>query len=357
MDVSESVEIWSTQSGTFLYEIPCTAGTWGMGGSSPFSHTVPLMETGLTRDEHRDLFRPWDNSVVHKINGVPVYAAPIAQKTYRPASRTLEVQHVDMWSIFHRRHLSGVVFRPSDVFPMRRLSLRGIVREAVRYGALVEYSSAWPLPINLPALEAGNQDRDFFMYDMQTIAQIVDTESNAPGGPDYVLQPAIRGNRLSWDLVLGNPFLSGPTFESPVTGEGGLTDVVVTENADNQATGIIMVGRGSEEDIRYGTAANSVTAGISKDYVNTDHTDVDDKDRLNGLARAELDSMQSERVQWSFGGMFDAVDPTTVRLGSTVRALADADDPWLSPGYQEHRVIGYSGALGSQVLGLEIEEV
>ncbi len=350
-----SVEIRDTQTGVLQMQVEASGGAWGRGDSSERQHTFPLRGDGMTRSARRDLFRKWDRTILQCWDGGPVYAGLISSTSWDPATGMLTVSHVDIRDIARRRMLFGVgSYVPSGTTVCTNLSRRGIARRLIYLGYVFPFSAAWPLPVNLPAEEAGSISRTFYHYEFQTVDQLLSDVQSESGGPDVDFQPKLSGGLLSWDALIGSPYLAGPTFELSLTGDDQPTGVTVTENGQKQATGIFTLGKGSEQDMRVGSDALPVSAGISKDFV-VPHKDIDDVARLNSLATSDVAKLSAPTVQWTLNVQASVVNPATLRIGSTIRTWSQGDE-WISDGWTTHRVIAFSGDFTEKItLTLEVQ--
>lgn len=353
-----SVAIHDTQTGNLIldYTTGVSGGSWGRGDVTQRSHTFPLRGDGLDRAARRYAFRKWDSTLVHLWDGVPVYAGLITDTTYDKASGVLTVSHADVRLITRKRMMFGIgAYNPAGQVVCAGLSLRGIVRRMVHIGMVLPYSEAWPLPINLPTEETGSvPTRTYYHYEFQTIDKILTDIEGEENGPDIEFQPVYDSNgRLSWDLLIGNPYLTGPTFEAHLTGDAQPTDVTVVENGQEQTTGVFALGKGSEQDMRVGQAALPVSAGLSKDVV-VAHKDIDHGGHLFALAQGDLAATKSPTIQWTAKVRTAEVNPATLRIGSTLRTFSQ-DDEWIEDGWNTHRVIGFSGDYTNTIsLTLEV---
>ncbi|MET0716416.1 MAG: hypothetical protein ABWY57_16035 [Mycetocola sp.] len=355
-----SVAIHDTQSGEFLSLVQPSGGAWGRGDVTSRQHTFPLRADGLTRSVRRDLFRPWDRVLVQRWTSAdgtvtPVYAGLIdGTPTYDRATGLLTVSHIDLRSLTARRMLFGVgSYAPTGTTVCTNLSLRGIARRVIYLGFVYEYSSAWPVPVNLPAEEAGSVSRTYYHYEFQTVDQILSDIEKENGGPDVEFQPKYSSDyTLSWDVLIGTPYLTGPTFETNLASQSTPTGVTVAENAQKSATGIFTIGKGEEQDMRVGSFALDVSEGLSRDYA-VSHKDVDNQTRLNSLAQADLGAVASPTVQWTMNVQARDVSPAALRVGSTISTFSK-DDEWIDDGLTMHRVLAFTGDF-TDTISLQLE--
>ncbi len=348
-----SVAVHDTQSGAFLANVDPASGSWGRGSVAEREHVFPLRGNGMSRATNRSLFQKWQRTIVQRWNGAPVYAGLISDTSYDRDTGMLSVKHTDLRTVLSKRMLFGVgSYNPAGTVVCTSLSRRGIARRLLYLGFVYPFSAAWPLPVNLPAEESGSINRTFYYYDFQTVDQLLTDLQGESSGPDVELQPKYTSGVLSWDALIGSPYLSGPSYDMHLAGDLPPVGVTVAENGQKQATGVFALGRGSEQDMRVGSDALPVSAGLSKDFA-VPHKDVDDVARLNSLASADVAALSSPTVQWSMRVNTSVVSPGTLRVGSTVRTFSQGDE-WIADGWTSHRVIGFDGDF-SDWLTLDLE--
>lgn len=350
-----SYEIRDTQTGAFVDFVYPSAGSWVRGSVDVREFTFKLDGDGLTRTLRRSLFKTWERAIVVRWNDVPVYAGLIVGRPYSPATRVLRVKHADARILLSKRKLFGVgSYNPSVPFDWTGYSTRGVVRQLFYYGLFHPYSAAWPISGDIEGAETGSSPwAKYWPYDMQENETILSQVEGRDDGPDTDLSIEYRSGRLYWVPRIGTPFLSGPAFECRLEGDSILTSVEVLEDALEQATGIFTVGRGSEVDMRVGSAALPPSVGVSRDY-SVSFKDVDDQAALNSLASGRLAAATNPRVEWRASGHTSVIAPDMVRVGSILSIWVE-DDPWLDDGWNRQRVLSFSGSVGSDVLSFELE--
>jgi len=353
--VTWSTAIFDTQTGAPMSPVQPASGTWGRGDVTSRSHAVPLRGDGFTQAQRRDLYRAWDRTLVQMWDGKPVYGGLILGTDYDMASGILTVNHCDVRVLLSRRWMYGIGgYSPTGSVVIDNLSLRGIAARLGYIGLQAPISGAWPIPVVIPAEEAGSIDRTYYHYEFQTVAEALSEIESMDGGPDTDLQPRLDAEgRLYWEYRIGNPLLDGPDWEFNIAAEKQpLLDLHVKEDAAKQTTGVFAVGKGAEADMRVGGAAASVSAGLAKDTLIT-LKDIDDVAQLNSHAQAELNALYSPTTQWSFNVLASELDTGTQNLGdltigSTVRTLSSGDE-WIADGVKDHYTVGYTGDYGYSV--------
>ncbi|MBO3663739.1 hypothetical protein [Microbacterium stercoris] len=316
------------------------------------THSFPLKSLGLSRSDAHDLFgkdRPRDRVLAHCWNGVPVYHGLIIDSKYHKTTGMLEVIHNDVRELAAARWLYGIGgYFPALRFHWTGLSWRGMASRVARIIFTDPISAAWPLPVTIPADEAGSEEMDIWAWQFRSGESLLKEIEEMPDGPDLDFHPRVTGTQFGWDLRIGAPTLSGPTFEVPMHApESPLTDVVV-HTIGEKYTGVFGIGEGEERDLKVGGAAASVSAGLARDTKLTVKSG--NKSVIDNRSSAYLNSRLTTTDQWSFNVKTTAVDPdggidpAQLRLGSIIR-VEERDDVWIDDGWTEHRVLGFSGSL------------
>lgn len=356
-----STEIRDSQSGTHQLAVRPASGDWGRSRTPRMRTTVfRTKNDGLTQAQRLELFNPWERTIAHRFNNGLCYSGLITGWSLKESTGALAVRHIDIMSLLARRHYFGVgSYDPTDagVLRMVNMSLRGIIARLIYLGLVHPYSAAWVMPVDVELPEAGGLSREFFAYDFQSVEELISSLSQEVAGPDIDLQPKDAADgTLRYDARIGSPFLTGPELpEHWWGGRNGLTNVELDWDAERAATGIFTLGRGDEEDMRVGSAAQPVSVGVSRDY-SVSTPQIDDFGILDSRAAAELAAVSGPREQWSASVSVKDAPPDKIRLGSTTRFHVQ-NHPMLPDGPRQMRVIGYSAPLNSRRVRLDLEKV
>lgn len=351
--------VWDTQTGVKLADMHATAGSWQRGRVVEQTHTFPLWEQDYDRTTLRDIFgrfRPRDRVLSVLANGVPVYHGLILDTDYQPATKEITVTHKDVRELAANRWMHGIN-GSSQTFNWTGLSPRGLATRVARLAFTANFSAAWPLPISVPADEAGTKSLKFYGYEFRTAESLLTDISEMSGGPDVEFQPTIDGDgRFGWEFLVGDPYLSGPTLEYHLQApESPLKNVNVKTIGSEKITGVHAIGEGSEWKMVRGGAAEPSASGLSRDTKLT----LKDKKlaQVNDRAEGYLNGRRSTYQQWTFDLNADDVNAHLLRIGSIVR-IESRGDPWISDGWTEHRILGFGGNLADpDTVSLTIERI
>lgn len=358
-----STVIWDAQSGDRLHQVEASSGAWQRGGVTDQTHTFPLPDLGLTRAEAHDLFgkdRPRDRVLAQCWNGIPLYHGLILDSDYHPATGMLDVVHCDVRELAAARWLFGIG-GSTQTFQWTSRSWRGIASRVAKIIFTDPISPAWPLPVTIPADESGSESYLTDGYEFRSGEDLLADIEEMPGGPDLDFHPRITGDLFGWDLRIGTPTLTGPTVEFALQAvESPLTDVSVKTIGREKVTGVHGIGDGSEWDMIRGGAAAPVSAGLARDTTLTVKNA--SLSVLNKRSQGFLDTRVSTSQQWAFNVKTNdvdpgGIDPTALRLGSTIR-IESREDSWVDDGWTEHRVLGFSGSLDApHTIKLTVETI
>lgn len=364
----ETYEIRDSLTGAYRATVFPSAGKWRTIANGyardRFTFKLGGPEMPFPRATLVDLFRPWANTILARWDGVPVYAGLICgTPEYEQATKTVTVPHAELRILMKGRYQHTVYGHvQSNIFTLSGLTLASIAGEIIRRGLVLpdglDVPSDWRMPVNVLAPVAGGESRSYPADRFQSTEQMLTEVQNSDGGPDIHLQPILTGgNLLQWDARIGSPRLDGPLIErNAAASEGGAVGLTTGGAAENQATGIWMLGEGSENDTRIGRAGDET----GPDHPRVPYMDVprpakgvSDVEVLNSMARAEWRSTRNPATQVNFDVLAADALPNA-RVGSTARVWMQ-DDPWMPDGWNTGYVIGMSHEVGSPLLRLEYQ--
>lgn len=328
-------------------------------GQSTATFTLRDAETALPRETWRDLTTPWARTLVTCWDDVPAHAGIIQKRAWNPSSGVLTIDHAEFRTIFTRRLAHPVGLYPSGTLTVSGKSARGLVRAIVMAGAYrYGLGDPWHLPIAYPADEGGPFNKTWFNYNFASIEEMLTEVQHMDGGPDIDFRPRWSGSdALEWELRVGTPLLPGPTLEWVVDAdESTAVDVVATEDAAKQLTGVFGIGKGSEADIRHGEAGLGVPPGPMIPFLDVTRSfkNIDDQGTLDSLSMGELRALWETTTSFSFNVIAsDEVSPLDLVPGARLR-LYFAGDEFVPDGWQSLYLLGVGSDL-TRKLTLEVQ--
>lgn len=365
--MSWSARIHDTQTGAPLAMVKLANGEWGRGDKVLRSSNIALNRR-RTQAQWRDLIQGpafWDRTLVILFDGIPIYAGLILDApSWNPASSVLTVSHIDLSALLKRRWMHGVGpstggggYVPTGSFSVAGVSLRGAIRAILQRTYLDPISGAWPVPVDLPAPEGGGFSKTWFFYEFQNADDMVQEIVNQENGPDIDLRPYYGSNGyLRWEQRIGAPRLSGPGHTVMLAAEkNAATTWNVGLDGQETTTGIHFPGKGSEQDMRVGSAAAPVSAGLARDSIFTDKND-DNVSSLSSKAAGRLYELQTASENWQLKVATAKIAPSSVQIGSLIR-VHTFEDLWVPDGWRDLRLAGFSGDYGADAFTLTVEGV
>ncbi|WP_259176827.1 hypothetical protein [Mycetocola sp. BIGb0189] len=337
-----------------------------------FTRTINAVSTGSATfdvDDVHDWTRltaPWEMIVVAEYNGVVMYAGYIIDDVYDAASRTIVVKTECVRTILSRR-LPFAVTGSTDVpeYPAGTLSVVnkswvGATRAILLRQVIGGQAGRWNLPIILPGDSDGGFSRTFWNYEFWTIEQMLAEIQNADGGPDIDFAPRWSpSGRLEWALVVGTPRISAGLVEwhkdAPA---GGIAKFTRQRNGQKTLSGVHTIGKGSEQDMRYGKYGTEGPPGTIFLDGSMPYKEMDDYAQLNAQAKADAITFGRITEQWSFainGGQKDLPSITDIKVGMTA-GMRVSEDPVIPPGMYSQYVISFGCDLTDSV-SLEVQAI
>jgi len=364
-----SFGIYDLLTGNSLDDVFPAAGSWRTSSTAVGSgqHKFQLRDeaTKVPRSVARDLFQDWSRVLVVMDDGVPVYAGIILRTEYDKDTGVLTVDHSELRLIYSKRHAYGVdEYNSTAQIQVVGKSMSGLLLAVIKTASYRPVPGNWTLPMRFPADSAGAISKTWFHYQLMKAEDMITEVGRMAGAVDFYLQPKLDVNgKLFWDVILGSPKLPGAIIDAPTNvPEPVITGLREVKDAARRLTGALMVGKGSEMDIRVGKAGATVTPTIPylDDSRSAKATDV--QAELNSLATAEMGVHEFPVAQYEFKltHAFDAGGEELFKLSDCVpgaRVLVEnRDDEWLDDGQKTFYVLGVSGDM-SRTVTPEVQEL
>lgn len=320
--------------------------------------TFKLGEPGVSIDVKAGLLEPLKRALVVEWDGTPVYGGVILKHSYSRDTQTLTTPLADaMWWVLRRRHL--LASRGSDA------AARNIEWRNLTYGTLVKRAiqqaqaggPEYALPIVVPADDAGVHSETLYGYHMPIAAELIEDITAKDMGPDVSFRPRwTAAGTIEW-VRLSDPFDQStyPVYELHVSApESGITNLRSETDASNVTNRLFGLGEGTEKNMLVEPVADTTSRYLPLER-SVAFKQESDRGRLRSLAQAELSTTNAPTVQVSMDLPADGTpNAAQIRLNGMVRWIA-TDDPYLSPTWNEARVIELSGNTSTNRIHVELQ--
>lgn len=248
--------------------IPVRApGRWTLAlsqrGSGTHDIVIPYGITAFTPEQWAASTMKWWHVLVEMWDGQPKYAGIIVDKHWSPSRQTLTLDTLTIDTLLEDRYPFGVGSYETTTFGVAGVSLRGAVAQTINRvfsDPFPQPYTSWLAPLDIAFLgEAGGFARAFPNEDWRTAKQIIETIQKLPGGPDVVFRPKLTAEGwLRWDVVIGDPLVTGPTIDLPLSVRStAAADVVMHEYGRDMFSGLFVRGEGLDKRRGYGEAGNA----------------------------------------------------------------------------------------------------
>ncbi|WP_394254700.1 hypothetical protein [Pseudoclavibacter helvolus] len=378
-------------TGVKLREVFPESGSWKtlMNGVGSGQHTFSMVDeverlvaNGMRRDDARAEVRTvwpalldpdgWKPALTVCWGDVPLYAGLLQRQVGVGATNVFTVNHVEVRALMDERLMYPVGDPSRGNFVLAGINSRTAAAQIIRK-ALGPYLNGWDERLRWDVRlapyvpEPGAFEMPVKAYEIQTGEQLLTLIQDDEGGPDIHFRPRWRASDqgLEWEDRRGSPRLSAGTHEFVIGAEeNGASDVSFISDAKKQATGVHVVGKGTEEDMRrgWGTETLPLGTGWLLDKVLT-LKHIKDEPVLDSHGREFVKAHKHATRQFSMSVRADGAPsnglsgPTAAQImpGTVMRVLPSSSlilrDAWLD-GY----VIGVSGDMGMD-LKLDFQEV
>lgn len=339
-------------SGAPLLDVFPSGGSWRRSCTDPGSgsHDFQLRDvvTALPAEVWRSESRPWARTLVVLWDGVPVYAGLITGRKYKRGTGVLTLRHHELKQLLKRRfQFAFEEFNPASPLTVTDRSHRGMIRALVRAGMYRDAAPFWTMPVDYPADEAGVLSRTWWHYQAKTIAEMIGEIERTEFAPEWDFRPKYVDGWLRWDLVIGTPRLPGVLFEVPDAPDTPGVDIEWDEDALEQATGGLVLGEGSEADVKWAIQGNRDAP--DKPWLDRmwPEKSVSDPTHLQRLATGWMD--QFERIKGAYSVNVvagEGVPFADMQPGARIR-FHSHDDPFLVNGEKDLYTLAVGGDMTS----------
>lgn len=352
MAALERVWVCDTITGARLNVVPVSAFSWArcFNEGSSGSATIPVNDADVKRLDLRSLIVEGTNMLVLESGGQVVAAGVIGDTDYDKDAGTLTVPHHDIWSILAGRlaikHGAANIMTEKLVYGPLSLGTiaKRLVQEAIAPGGWYD------LPIEFPADVAGSASRTFYGYNMQEIPDALKEIMESDGGPDIDFTPRWSSSgSLEWVMRAAPNLASGGVWEYNLdAAKCAATKVKARTDSSRLANNAFAVGEGSEKNTLYRSNPSPDHSRPAAEGA-APFKSVTSLGVLGQLAVEQSRVLSKPTKQFSMSIQKDGKPGVTdLSLGDTIRVVTAAD-PWLPAGISSHRLIKFSGSLGTEI--------
>ena len=344
-------------TGAPLMPVYPTAARWTMRlkGSESASATFNLNDERmgqLPQPLIADLFQENARMLMIRDGSAVEYFGPIVKVVDDPLTGVMQVECKGERDKLAKRYTFPANDLNAAPLVIASRSHSGAVRAILQRAML--WSSEWQLPIDLPVDSSGVYSRTVYGWEAQNISQLlagVEAE-----GSEVWLRPYLAedGSGRFQPRVAPQITVGSYTDIMSAAPQSPLLKLQRSSDGDNQSTGVVVLGRGSERDTKSAWAGFMAGPVIPVSDIVTTKKDIANMASLQRIATAELAKRRRPGVQWSMEFSTEKVAVSKLLPGALIRL--DVRNDRLKPdGQYLLRVIALSGTWGSSRVSPEVQ--
>lgn len=355
-------------TGRITTDLPPSKLDWSMilNDAGSIDVTVLPKARETAKLELRAATAPLKQFIGCSYNGTILEAGPIWKRAYDPKDETLKITGAGIWTILDVVKALPWAALAANVSPTQvsldvvGRTLGSIARELVRISIQTNPNNPG-LPIVLPALLAGTNERHYPGYQLPWLGKILRDLTGVQRGPDIRFQPRFNGadeTKVEWVMSTGtdvSPLLSqsGPDWLWDGTVEkSGVVGFGTVEDASAMAAKAYQPGSGSEKlmKLRWAQDTKLVTKGYPWTETDSSSKDIDSESLLQNYADAAMAKAKYPIETWSVAVRADT-EPTlgTYLPGDWAQAIIPDHHPILDAGPVRTRMLSISGDASETV--------
>ncbi|WP_104088037.1 hypothetical protein [Arthrobacter sp. GMC3] len=350
-------------TGLITADLPVSASPWGqrLNDAGSIEGTLQVRSREVARLNLRANTAPLKQFMGISYGNTILEAGPIWKRAYDPAKETCKVSAAGLWSILDTiKALDWVALAAGKSTTETSIDVVGktlgsIARELVRISIQTNPNNPG-LPIVLPELLAGINERHEPGYMLPWLGQLLKNLTGVQRGPDIRFRPRFRGDDqryVEWVMEVGtddSPLLvqAGPDWIWDGSVEkSGVVGFGVVEDATKMAAKAYQPGAGSEQDMMLRWAQDTTlidTAGYPWTEVDVASKDVEDLGLLQAYADAGMAAAKYPIEDWSVSVRANATPQLGTYLpGHWAQAIIPDYHPILDPGPVRVRMMAIDG--------------
>jgi hypothetical protein len=337
--------VWScdTTTGAKLAKLPCASFSWqrvlnsGGTGQAVFKLADEAFREIDMHDRvdlvRRTLSFEWDDE--------PVAGGLVTRHNWDADTKTLTVNHADLWWLLARRFLTvqNTTGVEKTKLELLNWSVSTIVKKVVQTGTS-------DLPMTYWSDFTGSRKKTYDGFALPIVGDELAKLIDQPDGPDVDFRLINGGNGVQWQMRNNEGF--GTYAWNMSAAQSGISGLNVITDAEKLANNVFAVGKGTEQDSIIRAASSPSTYPLLQTA--EAHKDEGDVAVLDGFVSEALRIHASPTSQWSFnmlagggnGPELEQTKVTDLRLNGQLSLWTNGDE-WIPPGWHTHRLIRYSG--------------
>lgn len=350
-------------TGLITADLPVSDCSWGqrLNDAGSVEATLRVRSREVARLGIRAATAPLKQFMGISYGDKILEAGPIWRREYDPTKETLRVSAAGIWSLLDAIKAINWIAITTGKSPTETSldilgkSLGGIARELVRISVQTNPKNPG-LPIVLPALVAGTNERHYPGYTLPWLGELLKNLTAVQRGPDIRFTPRFRGDDaryVEWVMETGteaSPLLvqEGPDWIWDGSVErSGVVGFGVVEDARRMAAKAYQPGAGSEQDMKLRWAQDTTlidTAGYPWTEADVASKDVEDLTILQSYADAGMASAKYPIETWSVSVRADTTPILGTYLpGHWAQAIIPDNHPILEAGPVRVRMMAIDG--------------
>jgi hypothetical protein len=298
-------------------------------------------------------------------NNTPIQGGMPASGGYVQKTRTLTATGSGILALFDNRTVRTANGTPATIassvnnLTIGNATKRRVIRDLIGL-SLADTNSGAGLPFDLTdaATETGSENRVFPASDFTSFVRRLNDESDDNQGPEFIIRPylvqATNQTFVAWQLAIGTPLLGDQNLAAVWELSAAFGDIDIDYNMAVPIPHRVWAkGAGDGPVTVIGYAENSAALQAAKipyaDYVDTSHTEISDKAKLDSFAAATLAERSVPTETWHAMVRVDGKNTQGVQISPELGSWVEGDQPLFR--VTKHQVIP-DGSYRRRIVGM-----